>query len=183
MQDTEVSIKVKKRFVLKRRSLAFGLAFASLPARAAASADYTPTRGWQDTATYVGSGILGTVVGFGTGHAVQGRYLPMGATFTAIETAGLFLMLRYVPETSGDGDDHGHDDDDFDFVAANDATLFWAGFTLFFGGKIWEIVNVWSRPEGPAPGDENQASLSLGLAPVDRDGGRPQPVLKFHFVL
>ena len=84
---------------------------------------------------YIAGGILGTWIGLGLGHAVNGTWREIGKIFTYGEiiavgslTTGLFMT---GPEF--DGSDLG-------------TAMFVNGLIVYGGLRLWEIVDVWLRP-------------------------------------
>lgn len=92
---------------------------------------------WQSTAIaavtrvsqndYIVGGILGTIPGFGVGHAIQNRYESKGWIFTAGEVAGVAAGITgaLLPSHSAR------------------SVLSWIGWSVYLGFHIWEIVDVW----------------------------------------
>ena len=94
-------------------------------------------RGEINGAAYVIGAILGTYpLGFGIGHAIQGRYKEMGYIFTIGELGSLGVMMaggvQCVGKWSG-GD-------------SCDGTLLTLGAVGFLGFKVWEIIDLWVTP-------------------------------------
>lgn len=98
--------------------------------------------GLMSTQDYVTGGVVGSLVGFGIGHAFQGRYQRRGWIFTAGESLGLSLLAwraaecdRQVEENKANGSkDKGCDD-----VGA------FVGFGTFLGFRIWEAIDLWAQ--------------------------------------
>jgi hypothetical protein len=151
---------VSRPFIIA--GLAFGLALLELPSVARAEAwaeseergpertgSLTETereildRGEYSGADIAVSGLLGTVVGFGTGHAHQGRFDERGWIFLAGEgaaLAGTTVGVLACAASSGN-----------DFESAFDAALCSAavgitGLSVLAAFKLWEIIDVWSHP-------------------------------------
>jgi len=92
------------------------------------------------TARYVTGGILGTYpLGFGVGHAVQGRWSEDGWKFTAGELGSLTLLVAGLIGCI----DNALSADNCSDV---ENTLAVTGFIGFIGFRIWEIVDVWAAP-------------------------------------
>lgn len=88
----------------------------------------------------VGGGLLGTVVGLGTGHIVYGEYSRKGWIFTvgemstlAIATGGLTAGVTGCFTASSDR-------------CSSGIGLSLLGATAFFGLRLWEIIDVWTLP-------------------------------------
>lgn len=91
------------------------------------------------TARYVTGGILGTYpLGFGIGHAVQGRWSQKGYIFTAGELISIGVLLAGASECTGDLSRGGDCSS-----GAGTMTIGVLGFVAF---RIWEIVDVWAAP-------------------------------------
>lgn len=89
-------------------------------------------------AQYVFGGIIGTYpVGFGVGHAIQGRYSDKGWIFTVGEIGSIVVLM------SGVGDCMSSISNRYD--GCNGGLLF-LGAAGFVGFRIWEIVDVWAAP-------------------------------------
>lgn len=97
---------------------------------------------------YYISGALGTIVGFGSGHAIQNRWNDKGWIFTAGEALAVagFLVATFVLV-----------DDTVEAAKNNDAegalSSFFKGGALAIGSivlfsamRIWQIVDVWMLP-------------------------------------
>lgn len=95
-----------------------------------------------DQRTYVTGGVVGSLVGFGTGHAVIGKYKQVGWLYTAAEAGFLGLMIvghkKSVDETLRDGVSG-------DFDGSNYGLMI-VGYVGFISSKIGEIFDIWNRP-------------------------------------
>ena len=90
----------------------------------------------------VGGGLLGTIVGFGTGHIVYGYYGRKGYIFTLGEVGSLLAFTVGAAGlvthcTLGDANGCG-----------NSVLLIFAGELGFVFFKVWEIIDVWTLPGG-----------------------------------
>ena len=90
---------------------------------------------------YVGGGVLGTVFGFGIGHAVQGRWLKTGWVHTVLQGASVAVLGLQAPGqiyalTRGGG---------WNVRDGKDALALIASL-VFLTDKIWEIIDVWVLP-------------------------------------
>lgn len=93
-------------------------------------------KGEMSTSRYVTGGIVGTL-GFGLGHAVQGRYLERGWIFTLGQTASVLALGAtsvgaFVSCIDGCSDSAA--------IAPSLAVLAFAGF------YIWEKIDLWLVP-------------------------------------
>ena len=101
-------------------------------------------------ARYVTGGILGTVLGMGTGHAINGQYLERGRIFTSGELASLGAVLAGGMTFALS-------------VATQQQVLKWmsvgmsiGGVAAYLGFRIWEAIDVWYSPTV-----ETQASVRV----------------------
>ena len=91
--------------------------------------------------TYIGSGIISMVFGFGTGPAIQGRWSDIGWIFTvgnALLIGGMFTVVMSGVTSSF-------------HVKLDRFTLYrWVGlkvlFATYFAFRVWEIIDTWSLP-------------------------------------
>ena len=113
------------------------------------------------TGKYITGGILGSAIGFGIGHAVQGRYGSKGWIFTAGDTAGaLFLSTGFVGCWT-----HKNDNGDYACTSSDTSTLA-VGYALSVGFHVWEIVDVWT---GATPKSEEEPKVSLMVLPATQN--------------
>jgi hypothetical protein len=131
-----------------------GLLFLSMPLEAFGANETAPKQEtvinqWQ----YVGGGLVGTFLGYGTGHAIQERYLYKGLIFTLGEFGTLWTG--------------GHC-----FVSGCPDGLFFASLAGYFGLRIWEIVDVWMiSSSGVRVADSSDTpEVTLTYMPLFRDG-------------
>jgi hypothetical protein len=89
---------------------------------------------------YVTGGVLASTLGFGIGHAVQGRYLYKGLIFTATELTGLVLVANSGCSSSR----HANARSSFDKGDCDDEKKVQAGLALWLGFHVWEIVDAWT---------------------------------------
>jgi hypothetical protein len=97
-------------------------------------------KGEISTERYLGAGILGSLVGFGSGQAVEGRYLTPGMIFSIGEGTGVALMLIspiFSEQSAHDRQEYG--DDEPRAIAV-------LGLTVFSLFRIADIVDVWLAP-------------------------------------
>jgi hypothetical protein len=131
---------------------------------------------------YIAGGIVGTVVGFGIGHGIQGRWSDGGWIFTVGDTAALGTYIAglviIVSDTNVDGSGP--------FVFTDGApghgvALAVIGAIAYLGIHIWEIVDIWTgarpfvKPREPAAVGP---AVSFAPVPLD-DGGALSMVLRF----
>lgn len=96
-------------------------------------------RGEISNASYIGGAVLGTVVGFGSGHGVQRRFVERGAYFAVAEAAawGVLFSGGFFTCLSGDS---------VDLSNWRCQTVTGAAKIIFVGAKIWEIYDLWFIP-------------------------------------
>ena len=91
-------------------------------------------------AQFIGGGKAGTIFGFGIGHAIQDRYLPLGLVFTLTELMAIggatFTCLPFVNRLFTT-----------QRVRWKKRAPFCAlSLLVLYGFKAWEIYDVWSLP-------------------------------------
>jgi len=141
-------------------------------------------RGRLSTGRYVGGGLLGTWMGFGVGHAIQGRYGESGLIFTLGQSAGLAMLVAGVINVAGPSTC-------FEqrtarrtrFVCVDDSRNenLWIGSMItgaivLTGLRIWEIADLWITPrrenaEYDRVRGRNRGGLTLSFMPVPVPGG------------
>ncbi len=84
---------------------------------------------------YIAGGLLGTLLGLGIGHAVNGTWREIGRVFTYGEIIAIGSLTTGLMMT-------GFDLDGSDLGTA----MFVNGMIVYVGLRIWEIVDVWLRP-------------------------------------
>ncbi|MGZ3697438.1 MAG: hypothetical protein ACXWP5_04990 [Bdellovibrionota bacterium] len=86
---------------------------------------------------------LGTSLGFGIGHAIQGEYKEAGWIFTVGDTIGLGLIISsiFVPSTLS-CDPTGT----VCSLGGAGPILLYAGIGLYGAFHLWEIIDVFVRP-------------------------------------
>jgi hypothetical protein len=88
-------------------------------------------RGLYDTREIVAGGLLGTVIGFGSGHAVQSRYRSTGWIYTVGEAGALGLIGGAAACSGSLGCVY---------------SLALSGSALFIGFRLAETIDVWVHP-------------------------------------
>jgi hypothetical protein len=131
-------------------------------------------RGEYSRDVIISGGLLGTILGFGTGHAVQSRYAERGWIFTVGElgtlSAGGIGLVSCGDDLGGLGCSVG--------VAVGTLAVF-AGF------RVWEAIDVWAHPYAHnrryrelSAGSTNP-QVSLFVAPTPDGGGAAGLAVQF----
>ena len=93
------------------------------------------------TGSLIGGGLLGTFVGFGTGHIVYGKYGQRGWIFTVGEVGTIAMATvgaaKIITSCLFDGSSSG---------CSTGSGLFILGGVGFFGFRLWELIDVWTIP-------------------------------------
>lgn len=121
------------------------------------------------TGKYITGGVLGSAIGFGIGHGVQGRYSEGGLMFTLTEAAGGLVYFNIVAKCLNESDDSSTNKSNAyrDCLDKNSSSLL-LGLGVMTGFRIWEIVDVW---RGARPVDDEPKS-SLMILPNGKDGAQ-----------
>lgn len=121
-------------------------------------------RGEISIGKYVTGGVLSYVLGFGIGHAVQGRWSERGWIFTAGEVASLTAILYGIAQI-----DHNHYDPEYpsenhDRQNRRGGQYAIAGIVGLLAFRAWGVVDAWVAP--PIHNRKVRAlKQQLGLAP------------------
>lgn len=100
------------------------------------------TQAFMTQGQYLAGGVVGSIIGLGIGHAIEGRYLEKGWIFTLAEgvsvtmigTGAALLPLELVTGL---------------FSGRSSGASFYLlglGGAALVGFKIWEIIDLWSTP-------------------------------------
>lgn len=116
---------------------------------------------------YIAGGVLGTAVGFGIGHAVQGRWQDKGWIFTVGEAAGITLFAVGVAGLASSVQTGS-----FDGPSSSSYALVAISMLAISGVRIWEIIDVWTAVR-PQRRQRHVAAPSAGFAliPIPTNGG------------
>jgi len=95
-------------------------------------------RGEYSRGDIVVSGLLGTLVGFGSGHVHQGRFKERGWIFLAGEGSVVVGATAGMAGCAAGGESFGS--------ATCFGTVALTGLSLLAAFKLWEIIDVWSHP-------------------------------------
>lgn len=115
----------------------------------------SPTNPMEVSKTnYYAGGVLGTLPGFGIGHAVQGRWMEKGWIFTAgeiVSAAGLVYfalnLFNTLPTAKEIVDNYSENSESSKPISVSTITngaLALVFLTLFLSFKAVETVDVWS---------------------------------------
>ncbi len=117
---------------------------------------------------YITGGVLASTLGFGIGHAVQGRYSEKGWIFTAAEVTGLALLIHancFRPRNTNSQIRSVREQSDCENVTEGIG-----GAALLLGFHIWEVIDAWTQAQ-PLPNSsevfvlpvEDGVNVSLNL--------------------
>jgi len=130
---------------------------------------------------YVTGGVLSTVLGLGIGHAVQGRYLPLGLVFTLGEAASWTVFLV-------DRSSYNHEEDLADFYQST-GTVGWIGLGVAGALHIWEVLDSWivgnkytkAKAQMSGAGISEKYTPQVTVLPVSGSGSVPGASLVMTF--
>lgn len=105
------------------------------------------------TGKYITGGVLGSTLGLGIGHGVQGRYGEKGWIFTATEVPALVVMLVGAAQCQKDKDDGVRTD-----CTSSQKSMIVGGYAAFLGFHIWEVLDVWLKAR---PVDEKVSAFII----------------------
>ena len=103
-------------------------------------------RGLYTQKEVIWGGLLGSTLGFGTGHAYQGRWKETGWIFTAAETASLVGLLAGTAACATEDPD----DDGFEGIFETTDCFLTVGLIasgVFLGFRVAEFIDVWAHPQ------------------------------------
>ena len=95
---------------------------------------------------YIGGGITGSIVGLGIGHAIEGRYLPLGLIFTAGEIGAYALMVAGITNCIDKSNFFNLSSSNASFQTCSTNSAFAIGLAGFVGLRVWEIIDLWVEP-------------------------------------
>lgn len=126
---------------------------------------------------YITSGVIGTAVGLGIGHGIQGRYLPLGLVFSVGEAAGWVAFFADTDFTTK-RDDDGYRETRVSHIGVAGAI----GLGVAIGLHLWEIADIWIK------GDEmlrrskaHAAETGITVLPVVLNEHAPGMSVLLHF--
>lgn len=96
-----------------------------------------------DQGRFYGGGAAGTILGFGIGHGIQGRYSESGWIFTATELGSFALIMAGASTCVGDSLNENN----------KDCSLVSFGAAGFLVARVFEIIDLWAGayPESSSP--------------------------------
>ena len=86
---------------------------------------------------FIAGGVVGSTVGLGIGHGIQGSYRDIGWVYTAGEATCLVMMIIPVLHGFGGGNEKNIE---------NLRPYITAATVGYVGLRIWEVIDVWTRP-------------------------------------
>lgn len=95
---------------------------------------------------YIAGGVLGTIPGFGIGHAIQGRYTEKGWIFTLSQLASLLASSYF----SAQGNPLG-------------VSLSYISFGIF---RLWGLIDVWWLPSSYQITSHQNKENNLYITPL-----------------
>lgn len=106
-------------------------------------------RGLYSQGEIVGGGLLGTVVGFGTGHLAQRRWRDTGWIFTVGESASIIALVGGVAACSTADDDDDEEDGLRLFSESAGCVVAVGAVTAvtFVAFRVAELIEVWAHPQ------------------------------------
>jgi hypothetical protein len=129
-------------------------------------------RGPVNDTSYAVGGVVGTFVGFGIGHAVQGRYGEKGWIFTVGELGSIALIVAGLAQSITNCS--------YGSNCANSAgtSEILIGYFGVLGFRIWEIIDLWATPPSInnrwrdlhyRVDEEREARLTLSIVSLRKD--------------
>jgi len=120
------------------------------PAGQDQSSDKVPV----STGKYITGGVLGSTIGLGIGHGIQGRYQDKGWIFTATEAAGLTVAIAGAAQCINEKDN----DKTLNDCSSSTRSQMALGYLVALGFHIWEVVDVWT---GARPVDDKVSAILI----------------------
>ena len=127
------------------------------------------------TGRYVTGGVIGSVFGLGIGHAIQGRYIPLGLVFTLGEAAGyaaFFADTKFGTTNTG-------------LVtsvrATSIGTIGAIGLVVVTGLHIWEVIDLWVTGASLRDKAITDAGPRLMIVPTVMHNEAPALTMAFRF--
>ena len=160
-------------YAFSEEDVANEMGSAESEAATASFRDYDSSTKSITNGQYIGGGVTSILLGYGIGHAIQGRYMERGWIFTASELVAIggyiTSVVFFVTEAS-----------DVYRTGNTGGVKAFGGVSLAFlvaltGLRVWEIVDAWMLPshykivkESPFQltplAYYNQKNMNLGLS-------------------
>ena len=109
---------------------------------------------------YLVAGVLGTFIGFGIGHAVQGRWQHKGKYYTYTQLAGFGLALLGGRYCSGGSRRYGEG------ICHNPEWMYMLDIPLFLISRIVEMFSVWGPDASYYRVVESRSQLPFSITPL-----------------
>jgi hypothetical protein len=98
-------------------------------------------RGPVPQGRYISGGVTGSIVGFGIGHAIQGRYGERGWIFTVGELGSITAMIVGAVQCATTRDAYGNER-----RCTDGDSLIVTGLVGIIGFHVWEVIDLWVTP-------------------------------------
>lgn len=108
-------------------------------------------------------GAIGSVAGFGIGHAIVGEYGSMGWIFTLTELLALSIPVVAAGITAIAIWDGEGINTTFDQIIDTWSVFLWIGLGLYAALRVWEIIDLWTRPKVKWPGQTTKTSAVTNM--------------------
>jgi hypothetical protein len=104
-------------------------------------ADRTPV----EPELYYRGALIGTFIGFGVGHALQGRYKEIGWVFTVGELTSLAAAFAGVIWANTESaHDYAINKEPHMYIPVGGLALLIASVIVFGSFRIWDIIDLWA---------------------------------------
>ncbi len=142
-------------------------------------------RGEYDRGEIIGGGILGSTLGLGLGHAVQGKYEQTGGIYTAGELGSFVATAAGVGLCAATRE---HDEGELIPESAECVLIVGiSGAVVWSAFRIAELIDVWAHPlvhnqrfrKLKARTERDAPEVSLEVLPRGRDGATVGLAVRF----
>jgi len=112
--------------------------------------------------TYYGSVLIGGMLGFGSGHAVQNRWSDNGWKFSLLDLGGIGLVSAGVPLKHCFPYSWGCDESK-PRQSTTQKVLMGTGFSILLGSRLWQIYDLSVAETAPAHLSNGKSVAAYGL--------------------